>query len=433
MLENINKMDLEKYWSAIMDWCGSYFWQPATLYQAIIIGGAIAIGTMTYGLVRGRAKRFVENHEMPATAKRIAMNLVRLIFPLLTLIIIFIAARIAGTELIGIDTGMIDGIAKVLFAWIVIRTAVQFIANSAMRNFFALVIWTIAALSIFGILNQTMETLDAIAFTVGEFRLSVLAVIKSILSLAALLYFAIFISSFAERRIFEIRGMTRSSQVLAAKITRITLVVTALLIGITSAGIDLSLFAVVGGAIGLGIGFGLQKVISNLFSGLLLLLDKSIKPGDVIEIPDIGTFGWVNQMSARYTEIVTRDNKSFLIPNEDFITQRVVNWSHGNSLIRVNLDFGVHYESDMEKVVEVAIEATKVPDRVVDYRQPVCWMTEFGDSSVNFSIRFWIKDAQEGITNVKGEVMMELWKAFKENDIAIPYPHREVFLHEAKK
>ena len=166
---------------------------------------------------------------------------------------------------------------------------------------------------------------------------------------------------------------------------------------------------------------------------MLLLMDRSIKPGDVIELPEMQTFGWVNQMAARYTEIITRDNKSVLIPNEDFITQRVVNWSHGNSLIRVSLDFGVSYSSDMEQVVAIAIEAAKKPERVVSFREPVCWMTEFGDSSVNFKLRFWIKDAEQGITNVKGQVMMELWKSLKENEINIPFPHREVFLHEVKE
>ena len=279
-----------------------------------------------------------------------------------------------------------------------------------------------------------MTTLDGLAFSIGDFRLSALAVIKSIIMLFALLYFAIFASTFAERKIFQVRSLTRSSQVLIAKIIRITLIVFALLIGVTSAGIDLSLFAVFGGAIGLGIGFGLQKVISNLFSGMLLLLDRSIKPGDVIEIPDIGTFGWVNNMSARYTEIVTRDNKSFLIPNEDFITQRVVNWSHGDSLIRMQIPFGVHYNSDPHKVKEIAeAAAAQAHERVVADPAPVCWMTEFGDSSLNFSLRFWIKDAEAGVTNIKGHVMMALWDAFKENGVEIPYPHREVYMHAVKK
>lgn len=430
MFENIN---VQKLWDSLQHWFETYFWTPATLYQSIIILGAFIIGWTSYRMVKGNAKRYVDSHEMPYTAKLIAHSLVKLIFPILSLMIMFLAARIASTELIGIDINLIDGISKILLAWIVIRIAVQFIGNTIVRNFFALTIWSIAALSLLGLLDQTMAALDGVGFSIGHFRLSALAVIKSVLLLFALLYFALFASSFAERKIFKVKSLTRSSQVLVAKVIRVSLIVTALLIGVTSAGIDLSLFAVFGGAIGLGIGFGLQKGISNLFSGMLLLMDRSIKPGDVIEIPDMGTFGWVNEMAARYTEIVTRDNKSVLIPNEEFITQRVINWSHGNPLIRVSLDFGVHYESDMEKVVEIAIEAAKLPERVVDYREPVCWMTEFGDSSVNFKLRFWIKDAEEGITNVKGEVLMELWKAFKEHGIHIPYPHREVYIHQSDK
>jgi small-conductance mechanosensitive channel len=275
-------------------------------------------------------------------------------------------------------------------------------------------------------------TLDSWAFEIGDFRLSALAVIKSILMIFALLYFAIFMSSFAERRIFKIKSLTRSSQVLMSKVLRVTLIVFALLIGVTSAGIDLSLFAVFGGAIGLGIGFGLQKAISNLFSGMLLLIDQSIKPGDVLELEN-GTFGWVNNMAARYTEIITRDNKSFLIPNEEFITQRVVNWSHGDSLIRVEVQFGTHYNSNPHTVKDIAqIAAANAHERICKEPLPVCHLAEFGNSSLNFKLRFWIKDAEQGVTNIRGEVMLALWDAFKENNIEIPYPHREVYLHETK-
>lgn len=319
---------------------------------------------------------------------------------------------------------------KLLLAWIVIRIAVQFFANTAVRNFFAITTLIIAAFSIFGVLDETMAALDSVAFSIGKFRLSALAVIKSFLSIVILLYMATFFSTFAERRVLKSKSLTRSSQVLIAKIIRITLITFALLIGVTSAGIDLSIFAVFSGAVGLGVGFGLQKVVSNLFSGLLLLLDKSITPGDVIELEDSATFGWVRHMGARYTEIITRDNKSYLIPNEDFITQRVVNWSHGDRLIRIQNTFGVHYDSDPHEVIKIAIEAATRPDRVVETPAPVCWLLEFGDSSINFTLRFWIKDAEEGVANVQGQVMLALWDAFKENDIDIPYPHREVFIHE---
>lgn len=413
-------------------WFKDYIWAPETLYQSVIILASLVIGAILYRFVRAGLVAKLDAHaNVPATARRIAFSVIKLQYPLIALILMSITAQIVTTFGLLEKTELVLGVLKVLLAWIVSRLVVQFIANNAVRNVFALIIWGIAALSILGVLDDATGALDALAFTIGDFRLSALVVIKSLLMIFVLLYLAIFVSSFAERRIFQVKSLSRTSQVLIAKVTRVALIVSALFIGVTSAGIDLSLFAVFGGAIGLGIGFGLQKGISNLFSGMLLLMDRSIKPGDVIEIPDMQTFGWVNDMAARYTEIVTRDNKSVLIPNEEFITQRVINWSHGNSLIRVSVPFGVHYDSDMEKVIEISIDACKKPERVVDYREPVCWITEFGDSSVNFLLRFWIKDAEQGITNVKGEVYMELWKAFKENGIEIPYPQRVI--HNADK
>ena len=281
-------------------------------------------------------------------------------------------------------------------------------------------------------LTETTTALDAIGFDVGGGRLSALAVIKGLFSIFALLYLAIFVSTFAERRVQDIKSLNRSSQVLVGKIVRITLIVFALLIGITSAGIDLSLFAVFGGAIGLGIGFGLQKGVSNLFSGMLLLMDRSIEPGDVLEMTD-GTFGWVQHMGARYTEVVTRDNKSFLIPNEDFITQQVVNWSHGNTLIRVEVQFGVDYAHNPHEIKKIAEEAAMgADDRICGDPLPVCHFVEFADSSLNFKLRFWIKDAEKGVTNMRAAVMLKLWDAFQENNVKIPYPHREVHITEKK-
>ncbi len=432
MIDGFENLNLVELWDTSLQWCKGVLFQADTLYQGVIIAISFALGLTFYRLIRKSVQSTIEKSDLPSRAKRIANNIKKLLFPLVTLLVIFFITTIAGSEQIGVNVALINGIMKVILAWIVIRIIVQFIDNSAVRNVFAIAIWTLAALSIFGMLESASITLDAIGFTIGEFRLSALAVIKSIFYLFILLYFATFVSSFAERRVLKASGLTRSSQVLIAKVIRVTLIVIALLIGITSSGIDLSLFAVFGGAIGLGIGFGLQKGISNLFSGILLLLDRSIKPGDVLELEN-GTFGWVNNMAARYTEIVTRDNKSFLIPNEELITQRVVNWSHGNSLIRLEVSFGVHYDSNPHEVKELAEKAAaNAHDRICKTPMPVCHLIEFGDSSLNFKLRFWIKDAEKGVTNMRGAVMLALWDVFKENGIAIPYPHREVFIHGEK-
>ena len=192
-------------------------------------------------------------------------------------------------------------------------------------------------------------------------------------------------------------------------------------------GVDLTGLAVLSGAIGVGLGFGLQKVVSNLVSGVIILLDKSIKPGDVISLGE--TFGWIRELRARFVSVVTRDGREFLIPNEDFITTQVVNWSFSDRFVRLDVDFGVSYDSDPHEVTRLAIEAASSVDRVVsDRKKPVCWMTEFGDSSINFKLRFWIIDPQDGLTNVRGKVLLALWDTFNEHGIKIPYPHREVIV-----
>lgn len=427
MLKNFN---IEKLLDGSLEWLMNTLTSGEAIYQIIVIIVSAILAYFPYRMLRPKIDEKLKELNIPIAIKRIATNVKRLLYHFFVLVLIFIGSQIGSAENVWYDTSLLQAIMKVLGAWIVIKIAVQFISNTLVRNIFATTIWIIAALSIFGFLEPTKNALDAIGYNIGDFRLSALAVIKGLISLFALLYLAMFASGFAERRIRSMNSLTRSSQVLISKVVRVTLIVVALIIGITSAGIDLSLFAVFGGAIGLGIGFGLQKGISNLFSGMLLLLDKSIKPGDVIEVPDIGTFGWVNHMAARYTEIVTRDNKSFLIPNEDFITQRVINWSHGNKLVRIHLEFGVHYDSDPHKVIEIACNAARDLERVVDDPAPVCWIIEFGDNSINFDLRFWIKDAESGVANIRGMVFLALWDAFKEHDIQIPYPHREVFVHK---
>ncbi|MGB8622982.1 MAG: mechanosensitive ion channel domain-containing protein, partial [Paracoccaceae bacterium] len=173
-----------------------------------------------------------------------------------------------------------------------------------------------------------------------------------------------------------------------------------------------------------GLGFGLQKVVSNLVSGVIILLDKSIKPGDVISLGD--TFGWINALGARYVSVVTRDGKEYLIPNEDLITSQVVNWSHSNDFVRLDIFFGTSYGDDPHKVREIAIEAAKTVGRVLNSRPPVCHIVGFGDSSVDYILRFWITDPTGGLTNVRGAVYLALWDAFQANGISIPFPQREV-------
>ena len=215
-----------------------------------------------------------------------------------------------------------------------------------------------------------------------------------------------------------------SMQVLAVKAVQLAMYGIAFYLGVKAVGIDLTGLAVLSGAIGVGLGFGLQKVVSNLVSGVITLLDKSIKPGDVISLGE--TFGWIQTLGARYASVVTRDGKEYLIPNEDLITGQVVNWSHSNDFVRLDIYFGTSYSCDPHAVRKLAIEAAASVDRVLSHRAPVCHVVGFGDSSVDYILRFWIKDPTGGLTNIRGNVYLALWDTFKANNISIPFPQREV-------
>ena len=425
----LQKIDLTDLQESFFSWLQNDILTFDFGVQFVILALAFTLALLIKNIIKPRLNDQINKLSIPFRISEILYSSLRFIFPLLAILFITIGTRLALGINPEISIAFTVVITKLIFAWIFIRFVSQFIEHKFARNIIGFTILILVALSLLGVLTQTMNTFDAIGFNIGEFRLSMLSVFKGIFIIFILLYGALFLSKLTEKKLTQTRSLTPSSRVLISKITKVFLIVSALLIGLTSAGIDLSLFAVFSGAVGLGIGFGLQKVISNLFSGMLLLLDQSIKPGDVIEMD--GTFGWVNHMGARYTELVTRDNKSYLVPNEEFITQQVINWSHGNTLVRVQTEFGVHYDSDPHEVRRLAILAAGKPDRVVDSPSPVCHLVEFGDSSLNFVLRYWIKDAEKGIVNTKGDVMLALWDILKENNIAIPYPHREVFIHKS--
>lgn len=429
MLESLAKINASQIGEKILDWLHANILNVSTVYQSIMIAAAFIFARILYGIFRNGIQNAIDKSTLTFKTKRILRSLQKLIFPLMAVVTIFFLIRILGSEMVGMNVGLTTGVTKVLWAWIFIRIVVQYIDHAAIRNFFALAIWCIAALSIFDVLDETMETLDALGITIGTFNISALLVLKGALYLFILLYIANFSAALSERYILNTHNMTRSTQILVSKIIRITLIVFAILIGITSSGIDLSLFAVFGGAIGIGVGLGLQRGVSNLFSGLLLLLDRSIQPGDIIELEN-GKFGWVKTMGGRHTEIVTGDNKSYLIPNEEFANQRVINWSHGDNMIGVSLDFGVHYKSDPHEVIRIAINAASKPKRILKEQPPTCFVTGFGDSAINFTLGFWIRDAENGLKSIRGEVFLALWDAFKENGIEIPYPHRDVYVHQ---
>jgi small-conductance mechanosensitive channel len=257
---------------------------------------------------------------------------------------------------------------------------------------------------------------------------SLLDVLGGFTLLIALIWVALAITRTIERSLVGVQGITPRGRVIIIKLSRVTLIAIAVLVALPTMGINFGALAIFSGALGVGIGIGLQKQVSNLLSGLFLLLDKSIKPGDVIEVGE--TFGWVKQMTARYVGVITRENKEILIPNDDFVVNQVINWSHSDRKVRMEISFGVSYDSDPHEVRRMAVESAKTPKRVAQDPAPVCHLIAFGDSSIDFVLRFWIVDPEEGVTNLKGQIFLALWDVFKEKGIEIPFPRRHLILDQ---
>ncbi|WP_284727880.1 MULTISPECIES: mechanosensitive ion channel family protein [Alphaproteobacteria] len=311
-------------------------------------------------------------------------------------------------------------------AWFVVAVLTRLIRNRTIALFVATVTWGSIALYILGFDHAFMSALDSLALNIGSVRLSLFSAFKGLAVITALIWTAVLLGNVIVNRVDRLDDISPAFRVLLGKLIKIALILLACAIALSATGIDLTALTVFSGAIGVGIGFGLQKVMSNFISGIIIIIDKSIKPGDTISLGD--TFGWIRELRARFVSVITRDGREYLIPNEDFITQQVINWSFSSEYVRIDVDFGVAYTSDPHEVTRIAIKTAKGIDRVTDYRAPVCWMTAFGASSLDFKLRFWISDPANGLTNVRGQVLLALWDAFQEAGINIPFPHREVIM-----
>ena len=314
--------------------------------------------------------------------------------------------------------------AKLALAWLVIRFAASVIRNPFIVRLVSLSAWCVAALSILGQLGPVIDILDSVGIDLGGLRLTPLLLIKFAVLLAVALWLSNIASNFLEARIIQSRHLTPSIQVLLVKMVRLALMVFAIAFVMSAVGINLSVLAIFSGAVGVGIGFGLQKIVANFISGVILLADKSVKPGDLVTIGD--SFGRISAMNTRYISVAAGDGRVFLIPNEDLITQKVVNWTYTDKNTLVKVVFGTNYDADPQLVCKLAVEIALATPRVIKLNPPACLLTEFTEAGMKFSLTFWISDPDAGMDNVRSDVMLSLWEAFKREGIRVPYPVREI-------
>ncbi|HKI99679.1 MAG TPA: mechanosensitive ion channel domain-containing protein [bacterium] len=413
----------------LLAWAKASVLNASTLTQLAVLGATLLLAGWLAGWARSQLRRLMHLRWMEAQRELIERIVQSLTLPAAWLVLAWVG--LVALQRAEQPTRLVDAGVSLLAAWVTIRFTSLLVRDPVWSKFIAVSAWILATLNILGLLGPTIAVLDGLSVQMGHLRLSALLVIKGVLSLAVFLWLAVLGSQLMERRIRTLPTLTPSIQVLISKLLKIVLITIAVVGALGIMGIDLTAFAVFTGAVGVGVGFGLQKVVSNLVSGVILLLDKSVKPGDVISVGS--TYGWINSLGARYVSVITRDGREFLIPNEDLITQQVVNWSYSNNEVRLTLPVGVSYRSDVRAAMRLCLEAAAQTPRVLREPASQCVLRGFGDNSVDLELRIWINDPQNGLANVQSDVFLAVWDKFRAHGVEIPFPQRDVHLQPSAR
>jgi small-conductance mechanosensitive channel len=393
----------------------------------------VALGTAW--LVPTALKRRAQKAEAAGTGSRGPMQ--RALFELLPAASVAIVAGLGLLVLtpLAVPATLSRIVAVAAFALLMVKIVVHGlqVLGGTGKRFLAMsgslvtwIAWPITALLMLGWLEPAQEALDSIALNVAETRFSLLDALQSVLTLLVLLALAAYAGQTIERRLMLADQLPVGVRVGAGKTIRLLLVTLAVLLALNVLGIDLGGLAVFGGALGVGIGFGLQRVASNFVSGFILLGDRSIRPGDVITIGE--RFGVVRELRARYVVVQDRDGVDTLIPNENIITSEVINWSYSDRVIRLKLPVQVSYRDDPRKALDLMTKAAEAHPRVERSPAAVGRVIRFGESGIDLELRFWIRDPEDGVNNVRSDLYLAIWDAFKDAGITIPFPQRDVNL-----
>jgi small-conductance mechanosensitive channel len=313
----------------------------------------------------------------------------------------------------------------------VLRSA--FRADGPLRYWERAIAWTIwvgVALHITGLLPDVIEVLDNLGFHIGKQRISVLTILQAMLSVAITVIIALWAGRTIEARLLDARGMDLNFRIVLSKLVKTLLVIIAILIALPAVGIDVTVLSVFGGAVGVGLGLGLQKIAANYISGFVILLDRSISPGALVTID--GRYGEVTKLTARYVVVKSMDGTEAIIPNETVITSVVVNHSYSDRSVRVDAPIQVSYNSDVDRALELMLEAARDHPRVLRNPMPGAVLKGFADSGIDLELYVWVGDPEAGTGNLRSDIYRALWKSFSANNIAIPFPQRDVRILRSK-
>ena len=400
-------------------------------------------GEMLGMALRQRARRNSYHAPMSLTWDYFASQGTLVVLPFVMELVLLVVAR-STLEASHFDVALMDGAIRLVGAYIIVRTGVLLFAASlgakswisVWEGRVALAIWLAIAAEYLGWLDPIIATLDSWGIAAGKSRITVWSVLKLLFILTGFMLVAAWISRWVERRLKKLSGVAPSTRIGIAKFANAFLIALSILMGLNAAGVDLTALTVLTGAVGLGLGFGLQSIAANFVSGFVLLMDRSIKPGDVISLSGQGgtsteNFGWVQELRGRYVVVRDRDGVEMLVPNQQLISNAVINWSYTDPRIRLKLPIRISYGDDPELALQVLLAACEQQPRVLREPAPVSRLMHFSDSGIELELRFWISDPQEGVNNVRSEVNRAIWRLFKEHKLTMPVAQREIVMRNA--
>lgn len=410
----------------IVDWVQTNLLTLESIYQI----AAIALTLILAWLLRRRFKRVLErlSHkgDLGAALQRLVRTVAAISMPVVWAILL--SGAIAIFESYGLPIQFVRLVFSLVLAFVVIQIVSIFIRSAYWSQVFAWVAWSAAALNAIGVLDIVIEWLRETGFTVGEVSISAWTIVRGVMLAALLVWGANALSGLVERRLQKTATISAALRLLMVRLLRLLLIFLAVIVAIAAVGVDLTVFAIFSGALGVGLGLGLQGTVANLIASYTLLADESIKPGDVIEVETMNgpTYGQVRKMTTRYVAVRTRDGTETLIPNEVLVASPLTNWSHSDKPTRRRVPVGISYDSDVELARRLCLEAAREVPRVLDFPAANCLMRGFGDSSIDLELRFWIDDPENGVANVASEVLLKIWHAFQEHGIEVPYPQQDL-------
>jgi len=399
----------------------SLYWQSMSLILCFILS------YFAYALSR----KFIFPKIISTTLKRnVELNrmVTRYVLPLLYPIIavLFLAVGLSIYSEFFRETILFSTTLKLTALFLFLRF-LRISSNSHLAtNIAGLILMPALLLDIFGILDATIFYLDDLAFKIGKVRISVYLVIKACVILLLVFWLSGLIRKKSKSYIDNSKTIKSSTKGILSKTIDILIYAAIIIIILKTFGVDMTTLAVIGGAIGVGIGFGLQKIASNFISGIILLFEKSVEIGDIVELDGGKIYGTIKHFGGRYTLVEEMDGKEIMIPNEEFIINKVTNWTYSNNRARIEINLGVAHGSDLERVREIMISCARENPRCLNYPEVECYVTQFGEYDIKFTLYFWVSDIVEGRMKPRSEVLMHIWKSFAENNIRIPLPQREI-------